>query len=204
MFDPRCRHPKCDQHVRPNGRTWCKKHWRVLLDAFTSVAKAVKKDAPELYIGRTHWPERRLVSHRYKKGYDHMCVLHWASDREEAVKLEADLIKTLHECLFRTRTSKSGPGGPLVGEWHALYLAWESRGRGQLPTTFEKQEVVTLDYGNRLLPATTLGRGTAHVLWTPLDAKRAGEVRAEVSANKALSPKPKGKCRRWLRSAHFR
>jgi len=144
-----------------------------------TVAKDFKHEAVEFYIGRSSWPERRLIGHRGAKGYDHMCVLHWTSDKEEAVKLEADLIKALHRQLYRTRTAKSGPGGDRIGEWHALYLAWEARDFDSLYSEGSVTDVDSLDYGNRLHPTCNAPHVTYTLLRTAMprdDARELGEL----------------------------
>ncbi len=97
--------------------------------------------ADAYYIGRTNWPEKRLLGHRAESGRQHLAVLQWASSIPWVRGLEIEMIK-----MFRGKKGNENVGadsdGGLWGRWNCVYVAWN---------------------GDRLPPSCD-GHGVHHVL----------------------------------------
>jgi hypothetical protein len=82
--------------------------------------------ARQLYIGRTNYPERRLLEH-YREGRDHLAVLHWSPSWRECAQIEEQLIAE-----FRARgkvkleNEAEDSSGKWSGPWNCIYLSWEA------------------------------------------------------------------------------
>jgi hypothetical protein len=146
-----CRAPDgCDVALR-DEQFYCRTHFDELLRGLVTNIERFYGRARDIYIGRSHYPEKRLLQHRSKKDLDHLAVLHWAGDRAEIEELETSLIRAFRERL-KTLNRIGDSDGRWSGHWYCVYVAWAEKERaGAWPWT-RRTPVRHLDYGHRLAP----------------------------------------------------
>ncbi len=179
LIQRRCRHPKCDKLLSKAGMSHCPKHRRKLLSNMMDMIGAVKGHAATLYVGRSAYPERRLIEHLRDRDLTHLFPLHWATEKEEAVVVEKELIERVKK-KYRKAHFEMSTGGKSVGEWHAVYVAWaRAKNAGQFDA-LPVREVADLDWGNRLLPQAAVTPETAVVLRVAIDKTASKGLRREL------------------------
>lgn len=165
----RCRAPACREVMEP-GVYWCEPHESDLLQRMMC-AVDIRAENSAFYIGRTNWPERRLLVHRRDREVNSLAVLHWAGDQGEVEALESVIIKVAMErhgvkCLNRA----AEPFGAWYGDWYCIYIAWRRAGNPH-----ESAVVVSeLDVGKRTCPDREFAKKLA-ILYTPLSQDAAAK-----------------------------
>jgi hypothetical protein len=146
-----CRAPGgCDIALR-DDEFYCRPHYDELLGGLVANIDRYYGRARDIYIGRTHHPERRLLQHRVDKDLDHLAVLHWAGDRAETEELETRLIWTYQE-RRKTLNQTSDSDGRWSGHWYCVYVAWVDKEHAKPWRDEPRHYVRQLDYGHRLAP----------------------------------------------------
>lgn len=119
-----------------DATSWCQLHWNEFTDRLvSSISDIAKGESQRIYVGRTNYPERRLLEHftrdrehkDEKRKYpdrarDYLAVLHWSGSWREIDKLERCLIE-------RTRRPKQmnkdpHSKGDWYGNWCCVYVSW--------------------------------------------------------------------------------
>ncbi|MBK8409902.1 MAG: hypothetical protein IPL19_18225 [Sandaracinaceae bacterium] len=162
----RCRWGECS--AEHPGDFYCDQHYVRLVSGLEDTLKHIYAAASTVYIGRSHYPEQRLLYHRQDADLgnnDHMAVLHWAGDPEEIMQLEERLIANNHGRLKLKNDSLESKGS-VVGKWHCIYVAWRWKKDCDKWPGFT--DVVDLDLGRRLPPSRhhVLGRNPEYLRTT--------------------------------------
>jgi len=76
-----------------------------------------------MYIGRTNFPERRLLQHRRDKGLNKLFALHWAKTAAAIAKVEEELIQR-HAHLERLENAAMDSRGGWGDGQQGVYIAW--------------------------------------------------------------------------------
>jgi hypothetical protein len=121
--------------------------------------------AQGVYVGRTAYPERRLLEHLQKDGRDRLSILHWAASLEEAEDFERWILGLVKDL---SNQGQPRAGGRFARCHHAIYLSWTPR------TTFPANQLVhhalvTELMGARQWPAPPSRFETVH-LWCPVSS----------------------------------
>ncbi len=145
-----CRARGCTSEIR-DAHFYCGRDWRNLGEQLVTAVENVYPDAARIYLGRTNYPERRLLEHRVKFGLKRLAVLHWAGCKDEIAEVEEWLIASFKGERKLENTSDASEGG-WYGHWNCVYVAWRPKeGAARWPgTAFER--VSELDLGHRLVP----------------------------------------------------
>lgn len=173
----RCRWGECvAEHP---GDFYCHAHYARLLSGLEETIKHIYGAASTVYIGRSHYPEQRLLYHRKDDrlgNNDHMAVLHWSGDPEEIMQLETRLIANNHGRL-KLKNDCLESKGRVVGMWHCVYVVWRWKKDSDKWPGFS--DVDALDLGRRLAPVrhSNLGRNPEY-LRTRLAPDRAAAILA--------------------------
>lgn len=129
------------------------------------VSEVGGRAAQGVYVGRTAYPERRLLEHLQKDGRDRLSILHWAASLEEAEDFERWILR-----LVKDRSDQGDPraGGRFARCHHAIYLSWTPS------STFPANQLVhhalvTELMGARQWPAPPSRFETVH-LWCPVSS----------------------------------
>lgn len=83
----------------------------------------IRQRSKRMYIGRTNFPERRLLQHRRDKGLNKLFALHWAENAAAIVKVEEELIER-HAHLERLENAAIDSRGGWGDGPHGVYIAW--------------------------------------------------------------------------------
>ena len=144
-----CRHPECYKVIGPKGWYYCREHESDLDTHLLHVVTPIVKASKTFYIGRTSYPERRLLEHLNKYELDQMVILHWAGDWDESDTLEEWLIeefKRFSRCLNDSDCSHGKHSSP----WNCVYIAYTLKSSDAL---CQKPNLITdLDTGKRQWP----------------------------------------------------
>ncbi len=162
---------------------YCATHHQDLMQHLSRRIEEVRKRARVAYLGRSHFPEQRLIEHRAsEKMLTRLTVLHWAADWDEIEYLETWAIKNhpkRRKGLNKSRNSKGG----LFGPWNCLYLAWTPK-KGEKRRSLRESRLVTrLDWSRRLWPDSTFTMEPVQ-LATELSCEDAETLRAEWETRK--------------------
>lgn len=133
-------------------------------------------DAQAVYVGRTNYPELRLLELREQKGSTRMAVLHWASCRHEAAVVESHLIEA---CMGRAKVTNASAksSGGWFGHWNCIYLVWHPRRGASESERTAFGRVEHLDRGHCIVPTRGFLREPIY-LATDLSERAAIEERA--------------------------
>lgn len=172
----RCRWGECSSE-HPSD-VYCDRHYAMLTSNLEDILEHIYGAAKAVYIGRSHFPEQRLLFHRADDrlgNNDHMAVLHWAGDPEEIMRLEERLLANHHGRL-KLKNDSLESRGSIVGKWHCVYVAWRWKKDSHMWPGFT--DVVALDLGRRLAPVRhhLLGRNPEYLRTTLTPAQAAALV----------------------------
>ncbi|HEU4578246.1 MAG TPA: GIY-YIG nuclease family protein [Polyangiaceae bacterium] len=127
--------------------------------------------ADGVYVGRTAFPERRLLEHLRKDHRDRLSILHWAASLEEAEAFERqihDFVKDL------SRQEQPRAGGRFSRCHHAIYLSWTPSSTFPAGQLFHHALVTEL-LGARQWPAPPSRFEAVH-LWCPISPEDADDL----------------------------
>ena len=174
-----CRAPEgCNASVGASD-FYCRRDFRQLEAGLLGTLDEIYREAADVYIGRTHYPEQRLLYHRRDHDRDHLAVLHWAGDRAEIAHLEVHLIKAAAGRLKGKNVSDTSDG-KWAGHWNCLYVAWTWKARAKPLAGARFTDVSSLDLGRRLLPERPKLVKAPDYLRTRLSADGAARLLARV------------------------
>lgn len=77
--------------------------------------------ASGVYVGRSAYPERRLLQHLQKDGRERLSILHWASSLEEAETFETEIHRIVRDI---SDQHQPRTGGRFSRCHHAIYVSW--------------------------------------------------------------------------------
>lgn len=149
-----CREPECDAPSIDAGR--CPQHWDELVGTTRKRAARAYSDASEFYIGRTNFPEVRLLEHFVDTdgARRRMAILHWSACWSEIMLLEERLISSFGIDSSRLKGANKDPksSGTLSGSWNCVYGVWAPRARDLKIKSSAFREVTSLDASQREWP----------------------------------------------------
>ena len=122
MSAPVCSAPGCDLTGNP-ATAFCAVHSEELLRHLELLVTDTCKVAGRIYLGRTGFPERRLLEHFANHGRSHLLLLLWAGSWDEAEFLEEALIRRF-EHLSKLANESLESTGSFTSHWNALYLSF--------------------------------------------------------------------------------
>jgi hypothetical protein len=164
---------KCGQSIHGQDIFYCETCSAVLLERIERDATRIADAAVALYVGRTAFPERRLLEHLFDSRRDRLSILHWADSLEEAEVFERSIFKLVGNT-GKTDQDEPRMRGRFSRGHHAIYISWNSR---SAPVGAEQrlEPFVTTLPGQRRWPVPTSTFQVDH-LWSPLDTYQAKEV----------------------------
>jgi hypothetical protein len=109
----------------------------------------VKDVASALYVGRTSFPERRLLQHYSNADRDHLLVLHWAACWPEVEYFEERLIEAF-SYLNRVGNESLTSEGAHSSPWSVLYVSFALK--HAIPVVPGSTAVFELHWRDRLWP----------------------------------------------------
>ncbi len=146
------------------SQMFCKHHDDDVFSRAYAAIRDVLSVGSAIYIGRTGFPERRLLEHALAER-DHLLLLHWAASWPEAEEFETRLIESCSH-LNRIENETTESAGRFTSPWNAIYVSFRLKHRVHaLPGT---QEVTRLHWRLRTWPTQTLPCPVV-LLRTPLD-----------------------------------
>lgn len=159
----------CAASLHYTDRFYCATCSPPIWDRIARNVARIEKMATDPYVGRTVFPERRILQHLIENGRDRLSVLHWADSLEEAELFEKDIFK-----LVQNNSSQAAPrtGGGFSRGHQAIYLSWRLNGgspQGAPPC--DELLIETLP-GRRLWPVPASRFQVAH-LRSPLQTYQA-------------------------------
>jgi hypothetical protein len=95
----------------------------------TDVIENISGRATRLYLGRTWFPERRLLEHRRDKGLNKLFTLFWSDDLDEVARAERSILKKFGELANLENSVADSRGGWRAGS-NGVYVAWTWSGGG--------------------------------------------------------------------------
>lgn len=120
----------CGERVGPLSRTYCEGHWKEVIEHLVAATEYIGDGAASLYIGRTNYPERRLLEHVVERGHDRLAVLHWSAHRDEIREVEEALIAYVKRKFPKKGTNMGDQSsGRKSGPWYAIYISWREKTR---------------------------------------------------------------------------
>jgi hypothetical protein len=84
---------------------------------------AIHDIAHEIYVGRTAFPERRLLQHLDSDGRDWLSILHWADSLEDAETMEQWVLERVRNSP-KLAQQQLRRGGKFSRSFHAIYVSW--------------------------------------------------------------------------------
>ena len=198
-----CRGPGCGKLLsaaasnRGPRRFYCSTHWNELKAYLLAAVDQIYPEARTLYLGRSNYPERRLLEHRVRRDRPQMAILHWTSDWAEIAFLEEWLIGHYQSARKSVNKVKES-AGKWRGPWNCLYLSWAWKNEAsRLPSS----DVEFLNDGLRIAPDTTWP-GTTQLISCRLEVDEARAALEHLSACRAAwSPTSQATRRKKRRSA---
>lgn len=164
----------CASPDRQQVCVYCDAHWKTVVATLERTITVIARTAKELYIGRSCYPERRLLQHRETKGLACLAVLHWASDWTEIASLEEAMIEHGSRWVGKGLNQSENSDGRYSGAWNALYVAWNrKRGGKRQPGS---RLIESLEYSDRMWPVSNLMETGPVPLHTVLKRDVAGEL----------------------------
>ncbi len=138
-----CRNVSCQKNATRKG-FFCSSCMEALTLFVDKNINSIKAKSEKFYIGRTNYPERRLLEHALESERTNLTVLHWAVDKDEIRYLEKFFIERHPD----SENEDSESFGSAVGAFNALYVSWEEKSSKNI----KGGEVEDLDAANRLWP----------------------------------------------------
>lgn len=170
-----CSEPGCK--ASPSGNAFrCDNHAETLLASVAESLAIVLTAASAIYLGRSSFPERRLLEHRARKGLDHMVVLHWCASHDEVAWLEEEFIAACRK-YARLRNISGESEGRFTSPWNALYVTFTTK-HGHRMDHRSWSKVAELHPSRRLWPDRGVVREPVP-LYTPLTPGEAAETLRE-------------------------
>lgn len=83
----------------------------------------VLKLAGRAYVGRTNFPERRLLEHMAGAGRNKLFAVHWTDDRDEVAEMETSLIGR-YQHLYKVENEALDARGRFGVPPYAVYVSW--------------------------------------------------------------------------------
>jgi hypothetical protein len=136
------------------------------------VGQIIAATARKPYVGRTAFPERRLLQHLVERQRDRLSILHWADSLEEAETFERGIFELVRQ---GAETDQKEPRmqGKFSRGHHAIYVSWNS---GSSSTAREQRSefLVTTLPGQRNWPVSASTFEAKHLISPlhPYQAKR--------------------------------
>jgi len=166
--DQDCRN--CGTPVHGVDVFYCRTCWPPLWDRIErDLTRIIEVSASTPYVGRTAFPERRLLQHLSESGRERLSIVHWADSLEEAEDFEQRISQRV-----RPRSDDGGRSGRFSRGHHAVYLSWRqlrSPSCGQLDANVEVRELP----GLRCWPTPAPQFHTVHLI-SHLDGRRAESI----------------------------
>lgn len=142
-----CRNPSCKKKHR--GEFFCRDCMATLESYVDDLINEIKPESREFYIGRTNYPERRLLEHALFFGRTKLTVLHWAAEWDEIDYLESLFIEKHQGRKSKNQTDEAT--GKKSGSFNALYISWEKKAKATLENWI-LEPVTDLEPANRMWP----------------------------------------------------
>ncbi len=186
----RCRAPSCSATCRPDAAAdsprqfYCKAHWNHLRDHLLAVGDRLYPLARSLYVGRSNYPERRLIEHWHRSGREQLALLYWSGERAEIEFLESWLISHYGQRRKGVNLAHDS-GGRWTGLWNCVYLSWTWKNGANPPPDLRGQPVRELDDGRRLVPARNPWPGPATYLAAAMAQEVAASELQRLKANRS-------------------
>lgn len=120
---------------------FCEAHTAELIGVAGERMEDVLAIASTVYLGRTGFPERRLLEHQRDHGRDHLMVMHWAASWPEAEVFESAIINRFDH-LARLQNATKESVGRHGSPWNAVYVSFGlKRGVQGLPSAMDVAEL---------------------------------------------------------------
>lgn len=152
----RCAVRGCPAKIE-DSHGFCTKHADEIYDEAVWQVDDVLGVASELYLGRTDFPERRLLEHFVSSKRDFLLVLHWTANWAEAKEFEEGLIHAFKQesKYLRIKNESLGSEGRYGSPWNAVYISFALKNNAprELPGSLT---VEYLHWRNRLWPNPVL------------------------------------------------
>lgn len=153
---------------------FCKVHGQEIAETMARRVEDALDVASTLYLGRTGFPERRLLEHQAAHGRDHLVVIHWAASWPEAEHFEELIIDRFRK-FTRLQNIDDASSGRHGSPWNALYLSFAlKQSVARLPAALD---VSDLHWRHRLWPNPQTPAPPV-LIRTPLTKAAAAEVLA--------------------------
>lgn len=155
-----CKSPPCLEVVERGF--YCADCYHQLWDRIQRDAHIVDGEAAETYVGRTAFPERRLLEQLHQREFPYLSILHWTNGLQEADHFEEKLIRDLRRGR-KLVNADDRADGKYTGHFHAIYVAWLPK-RGASPKTrLPIREVDAFDAGRYAWPSPPPNFETVHL-----------------------------------------
>lgn len=142
-----CYHAQCGRELGAGAGNslYCVDHWRDLTGKLEEVLEFIGRGATSIYVGRSNYPERRLLEHLRDREHDKLSVLHWSANRFEIEDVEKILIAyTKRRFPLKGENRDDESSGRLSGPWNAAYVSWKEKSK-TLPIPVRWRAVAHLD-----------------------------------------------------------
>ena len=171
------------------SKHYCYSCFSKIKQHFTSAMDEIYPEAKEIYIGRTNYPEKRLLEHFIRSDRNHLSVIHWASSMQEIADIEEYFIK---ECQSRLKAANKDPlsDGKIYGEYNCLYISWSEKSKSKWDSEQYEIPIIKidgswqLDDGFRIFPEMPGEFETIHLI-APYSKSTALEARENIDSNRA-------------------
>lgn len=124
------------------GLRLCRTHLTALSEDIDEVVEADYRMARGVYIGRTCFPERRLLEHTVEKGLTVLRVLYWCDLPQEAKDLESALLERFEGMRKVLNKSTLSDGRMKTNTLNAVYAAWTPKNGATKP---KGRKVMSID-----------------------------------------------------------
>jgi len=150
-----CRANDCWREPNRKGFL-CGVHDKELDRAISRILDAVAEVSADVYVGRSAYPERRLLEHVRDSGSRPRCnlaVLNWTCDWGETEALEKRVIRAANaRFTMKGKNRSKDSDGKWRSDWNCVYIAWIPKANGGSLTRWPVVTVTDLDPSRRLVP----------------------------------------------------
>jgi len=168
---------ECSRTFEQADGFYCEGCWATRWARIERDAREIRGSAAQgVYVGRSAYPERRLLEHLMKDKRDRLSILHWASSLEEAEAFEIKIHKIVEDISDQTQPRA---GGRFARCHHAIYISWTARS-GFPADQLVHHTLVTELMTARQWPAPPSRFETAH-LWCPMTSDDAENILADLA-----------------------